>query len=551
MATECVRWTPLVISARSRATSSATTEDPPDTIPPTAPATLTSSVISDTQINLSWIAATDNVGVTGYRVERCSGVGCTTFAQIATPTGTTYNDTGLTASTSYTYRVLAVDAADNSGPFSNTSSATTEEPPDTIPPTAPATLTSSVISDTQINLSWIAATDNVGVTGYRVERCSGAGCTTFTQVATPIGTSFYDTGLTASTSYNYRVRAVDAANNLGAYSNTSSATTQAPPDTTPPDAPATLTSSVVSDTQINLSWSAATDNVGVTGYRVERCSGVGCTTFAQIATPTGTSFNDTGLTASTSYSYRVRAVDAANNLGAFSIASSATTQAPPDTTPPSAPATLTSSVVSDTQINLSWVAATDDVGVTGYRVERCSGTSCTTFTQIATPTGTTYNDTGLAASTSYSYRVRAVDAANNLGAFSNTSSATTQAPPDTTPPSAPATLTSSVVSDTQINLSWVAATDDVGVTGYRVERCSAASCTTFAQIATPAGTTYNDTGLAASTSYSYRVRAIDAANNLGAFSSTSSATTQAPPDTTPPSAPGTLTSSAVSDTQIN
>jgi hypothetical protein len=53
-------------------------------------------------------------------------------------------------------------------------------PPDTQPPTAPGNLTASVVSGTQINLAWTAATDNVGVTGYRVERCQGAGCTSDT-----------------------------------------------------------------------------------------------------------------------------------------------------------------------------------------------------------------------------------------------------------------------------------------------------------------------------------------------------------------------------------
>ena len=83
---------------------------------------------------------------------------------------------------------------------------------------------------------------------------------------------------------------------------------------------------------------------------------------------------------------------------------------PPDATPPSTPGMLTANAVSLSQIDLSWGAATDDVGVTGYRLERCQGVGCTTFTQIATPSGTSYSDTGLSAST-YSYRVRAVDAA--------------------------------------------------------------------------------------------------------------------------------------------
>lgn len=101
--------------------------------------------------------------------------------------------------------------------------------------------------------------------------------------------------------------------------------TPPPPDTTPPTAPTSLTATAASATQINLSWTASTDNVGVTGYKVERCSGAACSNFAQIATPTTTTFNDTGLNASTSYSYRVRAIDAANNLSSFSSTATAST----------------------------------------------------------------------------------------------------------------------------------------------------------------------------------------------------------------------------------
>jgi chitodextrinase len=77
---------------------------------------------------------------------------------------------------------------------------------------------------------------------------------------------------------------------------------------------------------------------------------------------------------------------------------------PPDTTPASAPASLTATAISTSQINLSWTASTDNVGVAGYKMERCSGAACLNFAQIATPTATTFNDTGLAPSTSYSYR---------------------------------------------------------------------------------------------------------------------------------------------------
>jgi len=155
-------------------------------------------------------------------VQRCQGTGCTNFAQIATPTGTSYNDTGLSASTSYSYRTQAVDTAGTPSTFSNTATATTLTPQ---APTAPGNLTATAASVSQINLSWTGSTTNVGLANYIVQRCQGAGCTNFAQVAVPVGTSYNDTGLTSSTSYSYQVQAKDTAGNLSPFSNMASATT--------------------------------------------------------------------------------------------------------------------------------------------------------------------------------------------------------------------------------------------------------------------------------------------------------------------------------------
>src|SRR2546430_15754045 len=99
-----------------------------------------------------------------------------------------------------------------------------------------------------------------------------------------------------------------------------------------------------------------------------------------------------------------------------------------DTQAPTAPSNLTATAGSG-QINLSWTGSTDDVGVTGYPVERCQGAGCASFAPIGTAAGTTYSDTGLGANTSYSYRVRATDAAGNPSGYSNVASATTPATP--------------------------------------------------------------------------------------------------------------------------
>ncbi len=386
---------------------------------PTAPTHLVATGTASTEIILTWTDTSNNESL--FKIERSTGSGAFTLRSTVGANSTSYKDTGLASLTTYAYRVYAWNIYGGSA-YTNQASATTLAPGQSAP-TAPTELTATAVSATQINLNWTASLGSFTVTGYRVERCQGLFCT-FAQVATTTATSFSDANLTASTTYRYRVRAVDAVGGVGSYSPIASATTQAA-DTTAPTAPGGLTANSVSVGQINLSWTASTDNVGVTGYQVDRCQGAGCATFAQVATPTGTSFNDTGLAPSTSYSYRVRATDAAGNISANSSIVTATTQAPPDTTAPTVPTGLTATVASTIQINLTWTASTDDVGVTGYRVERCQGAGCTTFAQIATPTATSFSNIGLSAATSYSYRVRATDAAGNLSAYSNVASATT------------------------------------------------------------------------------------------------------------------------------
>jgi chitodextrinase len=311
--------------------------------------------------------------------------------------------------------------------------------PDITPPTNPTVLAATAISQSQINLTWGISLDNVGVAGYRVERCTGSGCTGFTLVGSPTTNSFNNTGLATDTTYRYRVRAIDGAGNLSGYSSIVTVTTldvpPPAPDIIPPTAPATLAATVVSQSQVNLAWSASTDNVAVTGYQVERAIGPGFTTYALVASPVGTTFVNTGLLAGTSYRYRVRARDAAGNFSAYSpIANATTLSAPPgDTTPPSIPTGLNSTVISATQINLTWTASTDNVAVSGYRVERALGASGA-FSQITSVSGTSYNNTGLTPNTLYRYRVRAFDAVGNLSLFSAIVSDTTLAgdpdPPD-------------------------------------------------------------------------------------------------------------------------
>lgn len=230
--------------------------------------------------------------------------------------------------------------------------------------------------------------------------------------------------------------------------------TQAPADTTPPTIPTGLTGSAVSTSQINLSWTASTDDTGVVGYKVFRDN-------VQIGTTATTSFQDTGLAAGATYAYSVSAYDAAGNNSARITSINVTTQA--DTTPPAMPTGLSAQATSSTQVNLSWTASSDNVGVAGYKIYRDGA-------QVGTSSGTTFQDTSLTASTTYAYSVSAYDAAGNESARTNPVSVTTpapQAPPDTVAPgvSMSAPLPGTTVSGT-VTVS-ATATDNVGVAGVQ------------------------------------------------------------------------------------
>lgn len=207
------------------------------------------------------------------------------------------------------------------------------------------------------------------------------------------------------------------------------------PDTEAPSVPTGLVATAVSPTQINLSWNPATDNAAVTGYGVYLND-------QPLATTTATSFKHAGLAPNTTYSYRVSAYDAVPNHGNWTAIAVSVTTSASDTQAPSVPTGLVATAVSSSQVNLSWIPATDNLHVAGYYVYLNDQ-------PLATTTGTSFEHIGLTANTTYNYRVSAFDAVPNHGDWS-------AAPVSVTTPSAPprfeegnATLTSPP------NTSWV------------------------------------------------------------------------------------------------
>ena len=190
------------------------TVNPPST--PAAPGSLAATAVSSSQINLTWTDLSSNED--GFIIERTSaGSSWSEIARVGANV-TAYANVGLQPNTGYTYRVSAFNAGGSSAP-SGTASAQTPQ----VPPSAPASLSASVVSKSQINLSWTDTSSNED--GFKIERATGKG--SFSQIAV-VGagaTSYSDVGLSANTSYTYRVRAYNTAGNSG-YSNSDTAKTR-------------------------------------------------------------------------------------------------------------------------------------------------------------------------------------------------------------------------------------------------------------------------------------------------------------------------------------
>jgi hypothetical protein len=504
---------------------------------PNTPSSLTASAVSASQINLLWHDNSNNE--TGFKIQRATSSGGP-WAQIATvgANATSYSNSGLSASTTYYYRVLAYNSTGNSS-YSNTASATTQSGGSATIPVAPSNLTANAVSSSQITLAWQDNSNNE--TGFQIWRYNAsAGWSQIANVGANTS-SYSNAGLSSSTTYYYYVLAYNSAGN-SANSNTASATTQSGGSLTVPNAPDNLDANAVSSSQINLTWQDNSNNE--TSFEIWRYkSGIGWITLP-IQSANVTSYADAGLSPSTLYYYVVRAVNSAGSSSWSNVATATTLSGPGsgDTTPPSVSITSPSSgsTYTTSQTITIYAYASDNVGVT--RVEFydngvLKGTDTTNQYTYAWTVTSSDNST-------HSWTAKAYDAAGNFK-ISTAVSLTVNIPvADTTPPTVP-TLTASAVSCSQVNLFWTASTDSggSGLKGYRVYRGGAY----IKQVLAPSTST-SDTNLSSSTSYSYRVSAIDNAGNESAQSNAAVTSTSACADTIAPTVSITSPASGVTYT---
>lgn len=377
-----------------------------DTTPPTVSLTAPANgaTVSGAAVLLS-ATASDNVAVADVQFKL--GNANIESAIFVSPYATTWNTTGTTTPDgSYT---LSAVAADTSGNLATSSVIVTVR---NTPPIVSSIATSS--SYTTATTTWTtdeAATSKLVyglTTGYGSASSSASFVTSHSIILS---------GLTASSTYHFAVVSTDAGGNTS----TSTDQTFTTPATSTPPVLSSISSGTPTTTAATITWS--TDQSSNSKVVWGLTTGYGS---ASSSAPLLTSHSIIlgGLATSTTYHY---AVVSANIFGATATSSDqtfTTASRVPDTTPPTTPTNLVASPISSSQINLSWIASTDNVGVAGYRVYRDGS-------QVGTTTsGTTYNDTGLSPSTFHSYWIAAYDAAGNVSTTTGTTIGVTQAGAD-------------------------------------------------------------------------------------------------------------------------
>ena len=520
-------------------TVSATTDPPGQSGPPT---NVQASPDGDSVIDVTWEAPEDDGGtpITRYEVQwSADGTGGWQNAGVTSDGDTlTFKNTGMTFGTTRYYRV----ASRNSRGLSEWSA----------PPYASATTLagvpgqpnlSAVAADANtIDLTWTVPADSGSpIIRYELEWSPDGSTGSWTSLSSPAATetSYSDGNLDPGTERYYRIRAVNSASpGEGSWSVERGAKT--PPAV--PGAPV-LRAELNGENAIDLTWEPPTDDGGadISGYEIHVSTDGSHGSFSRLASLAATdrTYTHSGLQPGDERYYQIRARNSAG-LGEFSQTAIAATLTGVPTSPG-----LTAQSNGSTEIKLNWTEP-DDRGseIQGYQLDESDdGSDWNTLTFSGSASDSEYVHTGLSGGTTKHYRVRAYNG-NGDGQWSATRSATT----DAGGPDAP-TLTLTVASDVQIDLSWTVPADNgSSIRGYLVERSVDGSEPWERLTNNNPATTYSDDSLYRGMTRHYRVAAFNGAGT-GPYSDAKSATTTGDPATAP-GEPVLLRLSEVSRNQV-
>jgi fibronectin type 3 domain-containing protein len=522
-------------------------------VPPAAPAGVAAQPVSSSSIQITWSTAS---GATSYTVQR-STTGLGSWSTVGTTTTTSYVDGGLVANTIYYYQVIANNAGGSSPP-SGVASAATYPPP----PLAPAGVAAAAVSTSQITVTW---NDVAGESGFVVQRSPDGSGSWANVGSTNAGVLTYaDTGLAANTTYYYRVIASNAGGN-----SPPSSVVFASTSALLPTAPGSMKAVSVSASSIAVSWvdtTAGNNANAASGFTVQRSpTGTGSWTTVANVTQLTTSVTNPNLQANTTYFYQVIATNSAGSSPASAVVSAITDPTQCSCTiwaPTTTPKVLASTDANANELGVKFRTEVDGVitGIRFYKGSTNTGThvghlwsrtgvllATATFTNesatgwqqvtfsspIAVTAGTTYVASYYAPSGHYAQDVgyfattgtdnaplhalqSGVDGANGVYRFGSSGFPNLAGYQSSnywvdvlftqTAPAAPTGLATGSVTSSQVGLTWNAVTTAIG---YKIDR-STDGVTWTLDGSTGAGvTSFTDIALSPSTSYTYRIRAIN------------------------------------------
>ena len=427
---------------------------------------------------LTWNAVTGAAKYEVYRARSKDG----TYSKYSTTTGTAYtNSSYLTSGATYYYKVRALDANGNAGPYSAVVSVTCR-----LKLSAP-TVTGGNDAQGRPTLKWNAVTGAAKYEVYRARSKDGD----YIKYSTVTGTSYTNTSyIESGNTYYYKVRALGSDGTAGPDSTPVSVTYKAPFG-----APL-VTGSKDSQGRPALKWDKVTDAAKYEVYRARSKDG----TYSLMSTQSATGYTNTSYLANgTTYYYKVRALKANGTASAYSSVVTITYGTVPT---PAAPA-MRSAKADSAGITVSWDTAANAVTYNVYRTAD-AGSS---WTQVASSVkGTSYKDTTVQKGVKYGYKVRGVAAdGKTLGPMSSTGVTAKVTAASTTPDYVKLTSAKRVTGG--IQLTWESAADAKTYNVYR--KVDGASGWTLLA-SSVSGTTYKDTSGKSGTTYAYTVRGVAA-----------------------------------------
>jgi fibronectin type 3 domain-containing protein len=498
----------------------------PDTIPPTTPANLTGTP-GTVGANLSWTPATDNIGVAGYEVYRCTppaaGQPCT-GVWIANSTAASFTDNSLTGNTLYNYQVRAFDLADNRSPFSSVLSLLTYR----TSADAATNLVATAVSAQEIDLSWSPPSNTTGLNSYLVY--SGTTASSLQQIAImpSNATSYRNLPLASGTTYYYGIVAVEQGIDAP-MTPVVSATTLLLPN------PPNNVTGAPTPTTVTLTWqeTAQPDGLPVGYYQVYEGTTPGKLT--KLVTTTATNYTATSLNANTAYYFEIVAVDTSFDNSAPSREIVITTLPMP-----AAPVNVVATAASGTVVNVTWSENVPPNGlpIQSYNILR--GTSPTALTELPTRSASPFVDTSASPNTVYYYAVEAVDQGQDVSPMSAPAQVTTYALP-----AAPVNVTATANSGTIVSVTWSETLPPNGlpIQSYTIFRGTSPAA--LSPLPTRSASPFVDTSASPNTTYYYAVEATDTGQDVSLMSTPAQVAT--PPL---PAAPVNVQAAANSSTAI-